>query len=337
MDNILKVGILGLGRIGKLHVKTITTYFRSLISIEAVSDPFIQIDKEWAKENGIGKIYDNYIDVINDSDVEAVLICTSTDTHAMLIEETAKAKKHIFCEKPIDYDPEKINKALNKVKENGVKLQIGFNRRFDHNFVKIKEFINKKKIGDLHTLKITSRDPWPPPIVYVKVSGGIYLDMSIHDYDMIRFLTGSEVDEVYAMGNIRINPEIAQYGDVDTLVIMLMLTNGAIAVIDNSRQAVHGFDQRGEAFGSKGCAMVSNDYPDNAVLYTEEGTLSGKPLNFFMDRYANTYVDELKAFVECIKYDKEPVVSGLDGLKPVLIGLAVKKSLESNKPIKVEE
>ncbi len=332
----MKLGLIGAGRIGKLHAEVLT-YHIPEAEIKTVAEIYIDDVKAWANQLRILNLTTDYSDILNDAEIEAVLICSSTDTHAQLIIEAAKAGKHIFCEKPIDFNIEKIKQALNSVKAAGVKLQIGFNRRFDHNFKKVREVVESGKIGDIHIVKITSRDPAPPPIEYLKVSGGIFLDMAIHDFDMARYLSISEVEEVYAQGAVLIDPAIGVIGDVDTAITTLTFKNGALGVIDNSRQAVYGYDQRVEVFGSKGYVEVKNDFPNSATLSTAEGVLSEKPHYFFLERYKMSYVEELKAFVDAVVNDKETPVTGNDGLQPVLIGVAALKSLTEKKPVKIEE
>jgi len=334
----MKIGLIGAGRIGKLHGELLT-YHVPEAEIKAVADIHIDQAEQWAEKLNISKskLTTDHTTILKDSEIEAVLICSSTDTHSQFIIEAAEAGKHIFCEKPIDFDIDRIRAALRAVKEAGVKLQIGFNRRFDHNFRKVREAVEDGKIGDVHMVKITSRDPAPPPIEYVKVSGGIFLDMSIHDFDMARYLSASEVEEVYAQGAVLIDPAIGDVGDLDTAVITLKFKNNAMGVIDNSRQAVYGYDQRVEVFGSKGCVEVQNDVPNSSKLSTSDGVISEKPLYFFLERYQMSYVEELKAFVDAIINDKEPQVTGNDGLQPVLIGLAALKSLREKRAVKIEE
>ena len=334
----MKIGLIGAGRIGKLHGELLT-YHVPGAEIRAVADIHIDQAEQWAEKLNISKskLTTDHTAILKDSEIEAVLICSSTDTHSQFIIEAAEAGKHIFCEKPIDFDVDRIKAALNAVKEAGVKLQIGFNRRFDHNFRKVREAVEDGKIGDVHMVKITSRDPAPPPIEYVKVSGGIFLDMSIHDFDMARYLSASEVEEVYAQGAVLIDPAIGDVGDLDTAVITLKFKNNAMGVIDNSRQAVYGYDQRVEVFGSKGCVEVQNDVPNSSKLSTSDGVISEKPLYFFLERYQMSYVEELKAFVDAIINDEEPQVTGNDGLQPVLIGLAALKSLREKRTVKIEE
>ncbi|VBB05224.1 inositol 2-dehydrogenase [Lucifera butyrica] len=253
-----------------------------------------------------------------------------------MIIEAAQAGKHIFCEKPIDFSIDRIQAALDAVEKAGVKLQIGFNRRFDHNFKRVRELIQNGEIGDVQIVNVISRDPAPPPIEYVKVSGGLFLDMTIHDFDMVRYLTGSEVTEVYTNAGVLVDERIGEAGDVDTALISLKFQNGAIGTIDNCRQAVFGYDQRVEVLGSKGGITVTNDIPTNVVLSTDSAVIAGKPKYFFLERYLESYEAEMKEFFRCILNDTEPVVSGIDGLKPVLIGLAAQESCRTGKPVKLE-
>ncbi|MCT4618236.1 MAG: inositol 2-dehydrogenase [Marinisporobacter sp.] len=334
MDKRMKVGIIGAGRIGKVHSQSIMNHIPE-VEIKAISDVYVQAAKEWAEKMGIPTATDDYKEILNDPEIDAVLICSSTDTHAQISIEAAQAGKHIFCEKPVDLSVEKVEAVLEEVKKAGVKFQVGFNRRFDHNFSKVKELINAGKVGDLHIVKITSRDPEPPAPEYVKVSGGMFLDMTIHDFDMARFLVGSEVEEVYVSAAVRVDPAIGEAGDVDTAVINLKFADGTIVVIDNSRKAAYGYDQRVEVFGSKGKIEVANDTPSTAILSTEEGVFSDKPKYFFLERYMDSFVDEMKQFMDAVLNEKEVPVTGIDGLKPVLIGLAVKESVRTGAPVKL--
>jgi len=335
MDRKIKIGIIGAGRIGKMHAENIRADF-SNVEIKSVADLFADKIKDWANSIGINNIFVDPAMILEDEEIDAVLICSSTDTHSRLIMDSARAGKHIFCEKPIDFDLERIHQALDAVEKAGVKLQIGFQRRFDRSFRKAFEMIRQGKIGDPHILRIISRDPQPPPIEYIKVSGGIFLDMTIHDFDMARYLSGSEVTEVYASGAVLVDPAIGNAGDIDTAVVTLKFENGAIGVIDNSRRSTYGYDQRVEVFGSKGCVSVSNDILTNTVLSDENGITADKPKYFFIERYKDAYIEEIKAFFDSILNDKHPPVTGIDGLKPVIIGLAAKKSLVEGKPVKIQ-
>ena len=264
------------------------------------------------------------------------MICSPTDTHAQISIEAAKAGKHIFCEKPVDMDPDRIKEVLKCVKEAGVVFQVGFNRRFDKNFKRAYEAVRQGQIGKVHIVKITSRDPAPPTPEYIRVSGGIFMDMTIHDFDMARYLSGSEVTEAYATGSALVDKSIADLGDIDTAAVVLKFENGAVGIIDNSRKAVYGYDQRIEVFGSEGCITVSNETDSLAVLSDKNGVLSEKPKYFFLERYKESFINEIGEFIECILHNKKPPVDGVDGLNSVLIAKAAKESLCSGKAEKVK-
>ncbi|OOF69447.1 inositol 2-dehydrogenase [Rodentibacter caecimuris] len=334
---MIKVGIIGAGRIGRVHSESLTKYVKGA-EIKAISD--VKITDElisWAKSMGIPNVYADYKQILQDPEINAVLICSSTNTHAPISIEAAQAGKHIFCEKPIDSDVAKIKQVLQEVKKANVKFQVGFNRRFDHNFKAIKDRVVAGDIGEPHIIRITSRDPDAPPIEYVKVSGGMFFDMTIHDFDMVRYLSGSEVLEVYATGGVLINPEIGKAGDIDTAVITLKLENGAIAVIDNSRKASYGYDQRAEVFGSKGAVQTRNDTDSTAIYSCASGVITEKPKYFFLERYMQSFSDEMQCFIDAISNDKPTPVNGNDGLQPVLIALAAKRSLDEGRPVKLSE
>jgi myo-inositol 2-dehydrogenase/D-chiro-inositol 1-dehydrogenase len=266
-----------------------------------------------------------------------VVICSSTDTHAQIIEEAAECGKQIFCEKPIDHDLKKIDSALWAVERAGVLLQIGFNRRFDANFLRLREAVVSGEIGEPHLLHIISRDPSPPSIEYIKVSGGLFLDMTIHDFDMARYLLGREVEEVYATGAVQVDPAIGVAGDVDTAVIVLKFTGGAIGTIDNSRQAVYGYDQRVEVFGSGGCVQAGNYWPNEVTMLGSKSVTRDLPLNFFMERYMDSYLDEMKQFVDAVHKGGPSPMSGQEGRHPVVMGLAAWKSYQENRPVRLDE
>jgi myo-inositol 2-dehydrogenase/D-chiro-inositol 1-dehydrogenase len=279
----------------------------------------------------------DYHDVLKHPDIHAVLICSSTDTHAKIIEEAAAAGKHIFCEKPIDHDLSRIDSALAAANRAGVLLQIGFNRRFDANYQRVRQAVESGEIGEPHLMHIISRDPGPPPIEYIRVSGGIFLDMTIHDFDMARFLIGSEVEEVYAAGAVRVDREIGEAGDLDTAIITVKFANGVIATIDNSRRAVYGYDQRVEVFGSGGSVSVTNNYPNAATIQTMETVRRDLPLNFFLDRYIDSYLREVDQFLKAVLNGSPVPVSGADGRVPVVMARAARKSYEENRPVRTDE
>lgn len=331
----LKVGIIGAGRIGQVHAKSIT-YHIPQAEIVAISDIYFEGAKKVAAELGIPNCYEDYHEILNNPEIKAVLICSSTDTHADIAIEAAKAGKHIFCEKPVDLTVDKIKAVIAAVKEAGVKLQIGFNRRYDHNFAAIKSMVNDGKIGDLQIIKITSRDPEPPSPAYVKVSGGIFLDMTVHDFDMARFI-GGEVEEVYVNAAVLVDPEIGKAGDVDTALVSLKFKNGAIGVIDNCRKASYGYDQRLEVFGSKAQASAANDTPTNVFLIDENGKVTDKPLYFFLERYMQSFTDEMTEFINCVQNGEDTKTTVNDGLEALRLGLAAKKSLAEHRPVKLSE
>jgi len=333
----MKIGIIGAGRIGTLHAENIARLVQS-VEIVGISDVNMTDElKSWAKGLGIPLVTADPTELINHPDIKAIIVCSSTSTHADFTIAAAKAGKHIFCEKPIDLSVKKGLEAIKTAKEHKVKLQLGFNRRFDHNFKQVSDLTKAGKVGDVHVVKITSRDPAPPNPAYVAVSGGIFLDMMIHDFDMARFQANSEIVEVFAVGAVLVDPEIGKAGDIDTAIVTLKFANGAIGVIDNSRQAVYGYDQRVEVFGSKGAAQAGNDTPTRVSLSTVDGVTSDKPLYFFLERYKAAFVDEISSFVEAIEKDRDVVVSGEDGLEDMVAALAAGKSLKEGRPVTITE
>ncbi len=337
MSEKFKVGVIGAGRIGRIHIENLAYHIPN-VKIKTVSD--IQIDEEltqWLNELGDLRITTNVDEVIQDPEIHAVIIASSTDTHAPFIQMAARANKQVFCEKPIDTNINRIKKTIKIAEEEDIKLMIGFNRRFDNNFRRVFEAVDSGRIGETHIIKITSRDPTPPSLDYIKVSGGLFLDMTIHDWDMARFLAKSEVEEVYAKGNVLIDPEIGKVGDIDTAVAMLKFQSGALGVIDNSRQAVYGYDQRVEVFGSKGAAIADNQPTNTVRIYNDENIQKDSIPYFFLERYKESYRNELSYFFECLMKDKKPRPNGWDGLQSILIAKAAQKSFEQNRPVELSE
>lgn len=331
----IKIGLIGLGRIGMMHLKNLLN-LSDLYEVVAISDPFKTDLKDIAQDHHIAKYSKDYQDVLEDNNVEAVLIASSTDTHAEIIIAAAKAGKNILCEKPIDTDIERIKRILAVVKENHVQLQIGFNRRFDHNFNRIHQLVTEGTIGQPQIIKISSRDPAPPSIDYIKVSGGIFSDMMIHDLDMIRYLSNTEISEVYAQGSVLVDPEIGKAGDIDTAMVSCKFANDALGVIDNSRQAVYGYDQRAEVFGSKGQAFSTNDRLTNVQVDLAQGSRLDKIPNFFIERYTQAYLDELRSFHDSVINKTEPIATGTDGLRSIQLAQACLKSFKEHRPVEVE-
>lgn len=335
MDEV-RIGLIGAGRIGKIHGETVARRVEGS-RLAAVADINRPAAEALAARLGAAQATDDYRRLLDDQEIDAVVIASASDTHTRLIEEAAAAGKHIFCEKPVDFDLARIDRALAAVAEAGVKLQVGFNRRFDPNFRKVREMIAAGKIGQPQILRITSRDPAPPPVSYVRVSGGLFLDMTIHDFDMARFLVGSEVRELYATGAVMVDPAIGEAGDIDTAVVTLTFANGVIGTIDNSRQAVYGYDQRVEVFGSEGMVAVANNQPDTHVYANAEGIHASLPYYFFLERYMDSYIAEMQAFIAAIRDGEQPPVTGEDGRAPVVIGLAAQKSLREKRPVALAE
>lgn len=333
---MVKVGIIGAGRIGKVHLESISYHVKNA-TVVAMADPFMNDETEsFIKEFGVEKIYKDYKEIINDPEIDAVLVCSSTDTHAPISIEAIEAGKHVFCEKPLANTTDKIKEIAEALKAHPeVKFQVGFNRRFDHNFAAIRKAYDEGKIGDAQILKITSRDPQAPPVGYCAAS--IFLDMTIHDFDMACFLTNSDVEELYVYADALINPGIREYGDFDTAIISMKMANGALAVIDNSRQAMYGYDQRAELFGSKGMVATSNDTLSSAVISTADGVTGEKPLYFFLERYMESFSQEVREFCDAVENNTETPVGIHAGMQSVKIALAAEKSANEGRPVKLSE
>ncbi|UQS84115.1 inositol 2-dehydrogenase [Bombilactobacillus thymidiniphilus] len=331
----IRIGVIGLGRIGKMHLENLAN-LRECYEVKGIAAPRTPNIAELAEKYDVSFYTRDAQELIINDEIDAVLIASSTNTHAELIEAAAKAGKNIFCEKPVAEEINDIKHALQVVKDNQVKLQIGFDRRFDHNFRTIYDYVQSGKIGDPQIIRISSRDPEPPSIDYIKVSGGLFNDMMIHDFDMARYLSQSEVTEVYAIGDSLIDPEIGKVGDIDTAIVTLKFENGAIGEIDNSRKAVYGHDQRAEVFGSKGKVETDNDRNSNIDFETDDGGHHDKIPKPFQVRYAQAYIDELKEFYNSIEKDESVRVSGTDALRAAQLAQAAQKSLAAGKPVKVE-
>ena len=330
----MKFAVAGLGRIGKIHLENLLQI--PSIDVVAVMDP-MEASRAYAQEKKIPFITATYKELLASTDFDAIVICSPTDTHADYVELAAKAGKHIFCEKPLDLNLNRIIEVLNVVKDTNIKLMLGFNRRFDKEFKKVQTLVAAGAVGDPHVVKITSRDPGAPPVSYIEKSGGLFLDMTIHDFDMARFVVGKEVEEVYAKGTVLIDPAIGEAGDIDTAVITLTYTDGTMAIIDNSREASYGYDQRIEVFGSKGMVQSNNNFSDSHTLYNANGVHGALPLHFFLERYEDAYKTEITDFIKNLENNTAMSVNGNDGLQSLKIGLAAKKSLKENRPVKIKD
>ena len=335
MPEKVNIGVIGAGRIGRMHAENLAFRIPDA-HVPAVSDIIPEAAEGCATACNIPKAHDDYRRILDDPEVDAILICSSTDTHTRFIIEAAQAGKHIFCEKPIDFDLKVIDQALEAVRQAGVKLMIGFNRRFDPGIRNARDLVASGKLGVPHLVRITSRDPKAPPIEYVKVSGGLFYDMTIHDFDMCRYIIGQEATEVYAVGGCLVDPAIGQVGDIDTAMITLTYESGAYCSIDNSRQAVYGYDQRVEVFCSEGCVIVGNQTPYNNTVLTKESVSEPLPQYFFIERYTEAYLEEMRLFIRSVRDDSEPAVTGRDGKIPVVMAKAANESLAAGQPVKIE-
>ncbi|WP_421809963.1 inositol 2-dehydrogenase [Flagellimonas sp.] len=330
----IKIAIAGLGRIGKIHLNNLLLI--PYVEVVAATDPN-KGSLKYAEEKGVISTFDIFEDMLSSSSIDAILICSPTDTHAKYVEMSAKKGIHIFCEKPLDLSLSKVSEVMDVIDRTEVKLMLGFNRRFDKEFRKVRELVKNEAVGKPHLVKITSRDPEAPPLSYIKKSGGLFLDMTIHDFDMARFIVGKEIAEVYAKGAVLIDQNIGAAGDIDTAIITLTYTDGTLAIIDNSREAAYGYDQRVEVFGSKGMVQSNNNFHDSHKLYNKQGIHAALPLHFFLDRYQDAYKAEILEFINALLDDKAMPVTGADGMQSLKIGLAAYKSLQEGRPVKISE
>jgi myo-inositol 2-dehydrogenase / D-chiro-inositol 1-dehydrogenase len=331
----LRLGVIGVGRIGRMHADLLARQIPG-VALTIVHDADSDSARAVADELRVPAA-DELGELLGAADVDAVAICTSTDTHADLIVAAAEAGKGIFCEKPVSLDLAEVDRALAAVAAAGVPFQIGFNRRFDAAHASVADAVASGRIGEPHLARISSRDPAPPPLSYVRASGGIFLDMTIHDFDMARFVTGSEVVEVFARGAVRVDPAFGEAGDVDTAVITLVHENGCLTTIDNSRQAVYGFDQRVEVFGSAGMAASENPLAHTAVVRTRDGTRESALPYFYLERYVPSYLAEWNAFVSAVGEGRTPPVTAADARAPLVIGLAAWRSVREGRPVRIDE
>src|SRR5271170_1376430 len=325
----MRFAIIGAGRIGKIHGANIAA--RKDCELRLVADADEAAAKSLAEATG-ARVAE--IDAIMAaSDIDAVAICAPTDMHADLIERAARAKKAAFCEKPVDLNAERIRQCLKVVNETGAPLMIGFNRRFDPNFAALQARIVHGAVGAVEIVSITSRDPAPPPISYIARSGGLYRDMMIHDFDMARFLLGEEPVALSAMGAALVDKAIGEAGDIDTAVVIMQTKSGKVAQISNSRRATYGYDQRIEVHGAKGIVRAENVHETTVQFAGAQGFSGDKVLNFFLERYASAYRDELAAFVQAVSSGVAPSPSGEDGLRAQLLADAADRSRRSGQSV----
>jgi myo-inositol 2-dehydrogenase/D-chiro-inositol 1-dehydrogenase len=332
--NQTTVGVIGAGRIGRMHTENLVHHIPEA-EVRAVASP--HLDVGWAEGLGIPiRTADNSA-VFSDPEIEAVVITAPSGLHSELIQQAAVAGKHVFCEKPVGFEDGPIEEAIAAAQAAGIQLQVGFNRRSDPSLLDLVEAVRDGQIGDVHTVRITNRDPKAPPIDFVKRSGGIFLDFLIHDFDTLRYLSGSEIVEIYATGGVLIDPEIGAAGDIDTAMVTARLANGALAVIDASRQAIYGYDQRFEVFGSSGSVAVDNTTPSRRVVSTTGGVVGRTPHDGFVSRYHEAFIGELRGFLAAVRGDS-PVVAGADdALAAVRAAVAARESFNQNRPIRLAD
>jgi myo-inositol 2-dehydrogenase/D-chiro-inositol 1-dehydrogenase len=335
MKRKVDMAVIGTGRMGSVHVRNLARLIPEA-NLVAVCDIRLDVAKAVAEECGIQRVVKDYHELLAERKIEAMLVATSTDTHASIVQDLAEAGKHIFCEKPLALDLPSIDRALGAVEKAGVKLQVGFNRRFDKSFQRVREIVASGELGSPSVLLITNRDPEMPAMEFMRLSGGMFLDMTIHDFDMARFQVG-EVEEVYAVGSVMIDPALKEFEDVDTSVVTLKFAGGALGAIDNSRKAVYGYDQRLEVFCANGVAMAGNESETTLHKGDSDGFHSARLPHFFIQRYAPCYVEEVRQFLECVRDDKPVPITGADGRAAVVLGHAAWKSLRENRPVRVSE
>ena len=330
---MLKVGLLGAGRIGQVHAAVIAAHEGSTLA--AISDVYAPAAEELAaKYHAQVRSSD---EIIADDAINAVLIATSTDTHSDLIEEATQAGKAVMCEKPVDLSLERARACLEAVSETGRPVMIGFNRRFDPSFAAIRDSLAAGQIGKAELLSVTSFDPAPPPVEYIKVSGGLFRDMMIHDFDMTNFIMGETPVSISASGACMVDPEIGRAGDIDTAVVTLSYADGKLAVIKNSRRAAYGYDQRLELLGADGLLQAQNMPENTVVKSTSQGVISAKPTYFFIERYMPAYKAEWAAFVAAVQEGDDMPVSLQDGVQALAMAEAAQRSFDSSRPVRLAD
>ena len=330
---MVKLGLLGIGRIGRIHLQNISNHFEDAKVIAAMNPS--DGGREFARKMGVPFVTDDPMAVIKHAEVDAVLICTATDAHADYVIAAAAAGKAVFCEKPIDLTMEKVKQTLSAVETARIPLMLAFNQRMDPSFAAVRQAVKDGQIGTLRSIHIISRDPAPPPISYIQSSGGLFLDMTIHDFDMARYISGGNAVEVYARGENLVDPDIGEAGDIDSAYIIIRFDNGVTAMIENSRQCAYGYDQRLEAFGSAGMVRAENPLKTTTTFSNGSGVHGDRQLDFFIDRYAESYRLEMRAFLDALKNGVPMPITGEDGLAAMQIALAAQQSYEEGRPVRV--
>jgi myo-inositol 2-dehydrogenase / D-chiro-inositol 1-dehydrogenase len=331
----LNLGVLGLGRIGRIHLENLCTKWEG-VKVLAAMNPSKE-GQSFAQRFNVPMVTADADAVINHPDIDAIIVCSPTNAHADYVIKSAKAGKAIFCEKPLDLSLDNVRETLQVVKQANVPLMLAFNQRMDPNFASVKKQITDGKIGRMHTVHIISRDPEPPPVSYIKTSGGLFMDMTIHDFDMSRFIVGKEVVEVFAKGYNLIDPEIGKAGDIDTGIVVLTFEDNVTAIIENSRKAVYGYDQRLEVFGSLGMVKADNPLKSTSTYLDERGSHTPRHLDHFMERYVVSYQREMEAFVHALQKNQAMPITGDDGLKAMIIAEAANMSVKLKRSVAISE
>lgn len=332
---MIGLGLLGIGRIGRIHLQHLVRHFDDAAVVAAMNPS--EEGQAFARRLGVPFVTGDAGAVIRHPAVDAVLVCTSTHTHADYVMAAAAAGKAVFCEKPIDLSLDKVRRTLTAVETAGVPLMLAFNQRMDPSFAAVKSAIVDGRIGSLRSIHIVSRDPAPPPISYIRTSGGLFLDMGIHDFDMARHLAGAPAIDVYAKGANVVDPAIGEAGDVDTAHIVVSFANGVTAMIENCRQSAHGYDQRLEAFGSAGMVRAGNPLKSTTLLSDASGVHGERQLDFFIDRYTESYLREMRAFIDALQRGTAMPITGRDGLEAMHIALAAERSHREGRPVRIRE
>jgi myo-inositol 2-dehydrogenase/D-chiro-inositol 1-dehydrogenase len=333
MTHKVRIAAFGAGRIGRRHARTLA-YQAPNAELAVIVDAIETTARATADELGVSRWSTDSDSVIADPEIDAVVIASSTDSHAPLIIAAAEAGKHIFCEKPIALDLETTDRAIEAVERAGVRLQIGFNRRFDKGYRRAKADLVAGRVGTVESIRDTMRDPSPPPKAYVAVSGGLFRDMTIHNFDCVRWLAGSEPVEVSAMAACLVDPIFAELGDVDTSIVTIRFESGALAVIDNSRRSGYGYDLRTEVFGSEGALFVGF-HQDTPVTHLSATGVLTDHVYFFLERFDQAYVDEVRDFVDSIATDREVSVTGEDGRAAMAMAYAAEASVRERRPVEL--
>jgi len=332
---MIRIALFGAGRIGRMHAALLATH--PDVELQVVYDVAPAAARDVADQYD-AKTVSSVADALSDDKLDAVLIASSTDTHVDLIQQAAQAGKAVLCEKPIDLDIQRVEQCRQILRQHQVPVQIGFNRRFDPGHRALRDAVAKEELGQLEALIISSRDPAPPPLDYIKVSGGLFRDMMIHDFDLARFILGEEPTEISATGSVQIDPELHALGDVDSAMVWMKTASGKLCHINCSRRAVYGYDQRVEAFGEKGMLISGNHTATPVERYTEHTTAAREPLlNFFIERYQDAYTHQINAFIEAVTNGQRPTPDFEDGRRALLLADAANESLRSGQVVELSE